>query len=342
MMSENSAAKFTSAYLIPIELFTKLRGLDWEKVVNKFDLNPAIAADPDSMSSFEEVVAVYEFIAQLANDDAAGVTIGSDTPLGIAGVFDYVALSAPTLRVAMQNWVRFHDLPTNAFSLEFTENSRFGYLKWEISESYGPNTQFIGVVFAFIVSRIRYIANDPSVNPVAEFKHSKPGNIEEYERHIGPNLQFNRPHARLAIPANLLSESSPQCEPNLYDIIEQTALKKLREQENKSDQIFLITQRISKSLINGNVSIETIAREMGMSGRSLQRILKSSGTNFRELTEKVRKSLSKHYLTQTDISLNEIAFMLGYSDQSAFSRAARGWFGVSPRTYRIKHGARSQ
>ena len=67
-----------------------------------------------------------------------------------------------------------------------------------------------------------------------------------------------------------------------------------------------------------------------MSSRALQRELEKANTSFRDLVDETRKSMARQYLADTSLPLTEIAFMLGFSELSAFSRAARSWFGVSP------------
>ena len=91
---------------------------------------------------------------------------------------------------------------------------------------------------------------------------------------------------------------------------------------------------IDDQLPSGNVTDEIVARSLYMSSRKLQRQLKKAGTTFNTLLNEVRQDLAKKYLREEDTSMTEIAFLLGFSESSAFSRAFKRWTGVSPTTYR--------
>jgi AraC-like DNA-binding protein len=88
-------------------------------------------------------------------------------------------------------------------------------------------------------------------------------------------------------------------------------------------------------LPSGGIIDEKVAEQLNMSGRSLQRRLKEAGTTFRTLLEGVRKDLASTYVRDPDVELVEIAFLLGFSDQSAFSRAFKRWTGITPSEFRM-------
>ena len=81
--------------------------------------------------------------------------------------------------------------------------------------------------------------------------------------------------------------------------------------------------------------LSDIARRLGMSGRTLQRRLSDEGYSYQTLVDESRRQLAKRLLHQTDFSLVEVAFMTGFSEQSAFTRAFKRWAGQTPRSYRI-------
>ena len=91
---------------------------------------------------------------------------------------------------------------------------------------------------------------------------------------------------------------------------------------------------IVDQLPSGNVTDESVARTLYMSSRKLQRQLQNAGTTFNTLLNEIRKDLAQKYLREQDTSMTEIAFLLGFSESSAFSRAFKRWMGVSPTQYR--------
>jgi AraC-like DNA-binding protein len=87
-------------------------------------------------------------------------------------------------------------------------------------------------------------------------------------------------------------------------------------------------------LADGAASLSSVAERLHMPARTLQRRLADQGLSFSQLIEDVRKRLARTYLQQPEIPLTEIALLLGYSESSAFSRAFRQWYGVSPSRFR--------
>ena len=96
------------------------------------------------------------------------------------------------------------------------------------------------------------------------------------------------------------------------------------------------TRAIAESLNSEPPLLEHIARRLRISPRALQNRLGQKSTTFERVLSETRRALAVRYLRDTDLSLTEIAFLLGFSEQSAFTRAARGWFGCPPRAMRDK------
>jgi AraC-like DNA-binding protein len=91
---------------------------------------------------------------------------------------------------------------------------------------------------------------------------------------------------------------------------------------------------ILSCLPDGEPRREMVARTMGMSERTFQRRLRDEGRSYQELLDGVRRQLAERYIAQNDMSLAEAAYLLGFEDQSSFFRAAKRWFGTSPRAHR--------
>ncbi len=329
----------TATSLAHTKSVLRARGLAWRQLASELGFDADLISDPNARLPFKTLLAIYEYAADKSGDDAIGLTIGASVPIGTVGVFEYVGLSAPTLRAAFNNWVRFHSLPTNAHRLSTAEDDNFGYLCWHIPDSFGPHAGFLDWSFGLLASRIHSMFHDMPVAMISEFSHSAPGNLSEFRRVLGDNLHFNQAQDRLGVARALLdlelAELQPRVsEPNLHALMLQAALQELEKREHLSDNLLTISEHITEDLRNGDLSLEGIAAKLAMSPRTLQRVLDASGTSFRRLTEDIRLAIARRYLIETDIPLSEIAFLCGFSEQSAFSRAAKSWFGVSPKQYR--------
>jgi AraC-like DNA-binding protein len=96
---------------------------------------------------------------------------------------------------------------------------------------------------------------------------------------------------------------------------------------------------IAESLCGGDPSIEMIAARLGMGARTLQRRLADTGTTHQELLDQMRREMSRDLLRDDSIAIGEIAYLLGYSERSAFHRAFKRWYGVAPAAFRSERKA---
>jgi AraC-like DNA-binding protein len=126
-----------------------------------------------------------------------------------------------------------------------------------------------------------------------------------------------------------LSSSNPK----LADLNDQVMIEYLAELDQDN-----LAQRVKATILDqlpsGNVTDESVSRDLYMSARKLQRQLESAGTTFYTLLNETRVDLAKKFLRDQGTSMTEIAYLLGFSENSAFSRAFKRWMGVSPSQYR--------
>ena len=113
----------------------------------------------------------------------------------------------------------------------------------------------------------------------------------------------------------------------------------LRERQASADTGHQVKLTLKRSLVGRRPTVQTTAREMGLSARTLQRRLTDADLTFQRLVEDARRELARHYLKHTAVELNEIAFLLGYDHANSFFRAFRGWEGTPPGEWRARHRA---
>ncbi len=103
---------------------------------------------------------------------------------------------------------------------------------------------------------------------------------------------------------------------------------------DRSDIVIRVKTLLIRELPSGQVTEEAIAKDLNMSQRTLQRKLREEGTTYKELLDETRRDLAAKYIQVSNVSINEITYLLGFSEPSNFSRAFKRWTGVSPSVYR--------
>ena len=106
---------------------------------------------------------------------------------------------------------------------------------------------------------------------------------------------------------------------------------------NPDDLVAQSQQEIMRALGDGEPDIETIADALAVSTRTLQRRLEERDLTFSKLVDQVREDQARNLVSSGGMSLSEIAFFLGYSDQSALTRAFKRWTGQTPKSFRMAH-----
>ncbi len=166
------------------------------------------------------------------------------------------------------------------------------------------------------------------------FSHKKPEYVEVYKQHFRCPLKFNQKEDAIVLDRKLAEKSIPGSYPYMKNILMEYAeglLAKLEAGKQFQDDVKRI---IADLLPKGFVDIEQISEKLNMSRWTLTRQLKKEGTTFKELLSELRKEFAMNYLENKKLSATEIAFLLGYSEASAFQRAFKSWTGKNPNEYR--------
>lgn len=157
--------------------------------------------------------------------------------------------------------------------------------------------------------------------------------VAQYEQVFGCPVYFGRAGNRILVQKSALTFSSSFRDPRLKKLLEQNASQVLQQVAGEDDLVRAVKATISEALAQGLPGLAETATTLGLNERSLQRNLARQGTSFQELLDQVRSELALHYIQQ-DVSLLDIALLLGYSEQSAFHRAFKRWTGIPPSRFR--------
>ena len=166
------------------------------------------------------------------------------------------------------------------------------------------------------------------------FEHPKPRRIATHKRVFQAPIQFGCARTELVFAARLLDLPLPKADPALAALLQRNARALLGRTEPRSSFADVVQQVISKACAPGDLQLAAVARKLGTSTRTTQRRLAAEGILFHELVRDTRSTLAKNYLRKGELAICEIAYMLGFSQPSAFHRAFHRWTGTTPRTFR--------
>src|ERR1700682_4612566 len=163
------------------------------------------------------------------------------------------------------------------------------------------------------------------------FTHAEPSYRTEYDRIFGVPLFFGSHMNALLVDEAFLKMKLPRTNPYLSEILSARAEELLKSLEMSKSMRGRVETLVVPMLHTGKVSMDTIAAKLGLSRQTLFRKLKAEGVTFEKLLDELRHQLALYYLNGKKVPVNETAYLLGFSEPAAFSRAFKRWTGSSPR-----------
>ena len=313
------------AYLRGLLDYVQARGVTQEQLLGG---KPIHLEDRDARLPESECAALFDHAAALLNDDAIGLHAGEQIRPGHYGALGYVAMNCATLGEALSGLRRYHALVLDIGPMEQTIENGQLCLSWN-PDVERPYRQMAEYNLAGLVTFSRWISGRRN-NPLRiDFTYAAPKDLAEHERILGCPINFSQDRYRLVMSADWLAQPLIQPDAAMRTMMEQLAERQMQTL-TRGDAITDARAAIARRLGEGDVELIAIARQLNLSSRTLQRKLQDANLSFTQLVDDVRKELAERYLADAKLDLVDIAFLLGYSEQSAFTRAYKRWTGHAP------------
>ncbi|MBS0243815.1 MAG: AraC family transcriptional regulator ligand-binding domain-containing protein, partial [Proteobacteria bacterium] len=247
----------------------------------------------------------------------------------------YLLLNAEDFKTCIECLCRYVRLQCDGISFSLTEDAMSARVVLVCAPTFvAPRKQFHEFVMELLAIRFRQLFG-PQWSPLkVEFEYRRPNCAASYTDVFGANVEFECPSTALTMRSDTLRDRNHVAEKNLFDVLRSAAERELAGLDRSRGLLWRVDEYVANSLTVRSVSLESCAATVELSSRRLQSELKRLGTTFEDEVSRVRRSLAERYLLDTDMALTEIALLLGFSELSAFTRAARGWFGMPPSQWR--------
>lgn len=328
------ARRVTGSYLQPLLEAAQERGVTAAQLAAAAAV-PALqqATLPDSLAA-QDYVKLLAVGAELASDPHFGLHVGERVKLGTYSVYGLILLSCRDFGQVLQQTMRYeqlaHDLGRSALAID-GDNAEY---QW-ISNYPDASRHLVESVYAGIRVFSTWLAGMALPSSRIQFTHAQASDSAEYVRLFGAEPLFGEPVNSVHFHAALLSWPVPNADVGLYPVLQQHA-ETLLQERTRSDQGIAaqVHAAIIKNLAHDRVRLSSIAEELNLSPRTLQRKLNEAGASFQQVLDQARFALATDYLRQDSLSLVDISFLLGYQEQSAFTHAFKEWAGVNPGAWR--------
>ncbi|SFN49491.1 transcriptional regulator, AraC family [Roseovarius lutimaris] len=251
------------------------------------------------------------------------------------GAFGLAWKTAPTLRGSLERAARYARLLTSVAGYEVRNHDAGAYF---LLQRDGPRTLGMRLSNEATLASALSIMREVSPAPVAPLevhcRHAAPTDTAAHEAFFGCPVIFGSDLDGLLMSAETLARDNRLGDPAIAQFLRPHLDAELAVASSQTSFIQTLLRRMSDRLSEGPPRAADMAREMGMSERTLHRRLASDGMSFQSILEQARRQLAEGLLVQSDHSIAEIAFLTGYSEQSAFTRAFKRWVDQTPAAFR--------
>lgn len=309
-------------------------GADPDRVLGAASLRADDLQDPMRDLTLAKYCGLFEAAAQQTRDGNFGLHFGHGFKPQQLGAIGYVAISSPTLAAGLHNMSHYFAAHQESSLLSLRTEGATATLEYQVQDGRIARRRQDAELSIGMFCNVFWHCLGRNWAPLEiHFEHPRPLDGHEHAQLFRAPVYFARPSNAIVFRRSDLDTLMPGADPYLLSLLE-PVLRDRRARAGTGDLAGLVRRAIERTFSGSGPSIARVAAELDMTGRTLHRRLQERGESFNDLVRGVRRDLALQYLATPHIPLTEIAFLLGYSELSAFSRAFHQWAGMAPLRYR--------
>ena len=310
---------------VPLDPILKRAGLTRRQVSN-----------PDARIPYRKHATLLSLAGQATGDDCFGLRLVASVTPQQAGLLGYVFLNSATLGDALANLVRYFRVLSDAMEFDLEVGRKEVVLVNRFTDPLvADHRQIVECELSLLYRFCQLITGREIRLSRVEFEHARPEYAEIVGQVFGAPVRYRRDRNALAFEAGHLDLPVEAADSELLKILLRHCQLILGERPKSDGLVFDVQRLIANMLPSGQPKMDAVARELGMSPRTLTRRLAEEGHTYKGLLDEVRRKLALQYLKDKRISFKQIAYLLGYSEVAAFYHAFRRWAGASPLQYQM-------
>jgi AraC-like DNA-binding protein len=331
--------------------FAVSRGADRQVLIERSHIDPNDLKDQDNRIPLANYMALLKAGIELCREPALSLLFGEAVKLQDISIVGLIGVAFENVESIRRQVNRYAPLTLDADdggtadAIEFVRENGDVWMKFT-TEIYKDNPLLTESGFARNVCGVRALqaslsASMPSLAnlqfPKAiRFTHAEPSYRAEYDRIFNVPLFFGSHMNALLVDKAFLNMKLPRTNPYLSEVLSARAEELLKSLEDSKTTRGRVENLLIPILHTGEARVDMIASKLGLSRQTLFRILKAEGVTFEQVLDELRHKLALYYLNGKKVPVNQTAYLLGFSQPAAFSRAFKRWTGSSPRMARLK------
>lgn len=311
------------------------KGIDSDLLLKNTSVTPELLSDPSARLSYQQVIFIVNNIIQHYPNATFGLELGQAINVNQFGMLGYAILSCADLRSALRLGKKYHSLVDPAFTFEVVDQGETTAIRLTSHLPIEPFFRvmcdvFLGMFFTlgrFLTGKPNLEANEVHLN------HPKPDYSAAYSDLTHCPVLFDQPRTEIIIDSLLLDTPLTMADQATAAMAEQQCEDILARMGPKEGIVSKV-RRILLSSPGSFLPVDEVASQLATSTRTLSRGLQDVGTSYQRILDEVRKEMAIEYLRSSNLPVEEIAALIGYSDPSNFRKAFRRWTTHAPSYYR--------
>ena len=309
-------------------------GGDVDRIFGAVRVDIGLLNSPFNELSLAQYCRLFEEAARQTGHDNFGLRFGHGFKPRQLGPLGYMAINSPTMAAGLRTLVDYMPAHQQNTTMALRRERDLLYLDYQITDGRISRRRQDAELSLGMFCNIFHHCHGRQWTPLEiHFEHARPLDSREHETLFGAPVFFAQPTNSIVFRPGDLDAAMPDPDSYLFSLLE-PFMRGRQRRACSDDLVGVVRQKIELHFNTGDPSIKKVAAELGMSSWTLHRRLRDLNVSFHDLVRGARRELALRYVAQPHIPLTEVAFLLGYSELSAFSRAFRQWTGMSPVRYR--------
>jgi len=310
-------------------------GIDLDPILRATNLARPQIEDGSIRLMARDQISFLNHIARELDDDLLGFHLALAPDLRETGWLYYVLASSDTMGEAVQQGARYSSIVNEGVSLRRIRSNELALEIQYVGVSRHVDRQQIESFMTLLIRMCRQLTGLKLKPDRVQFMHHRKVVPSELVAFFGENVEFGADADEVVFAPTLKNRPVVSADPYLHNLLisyceEALSRRHARDGSFRSS----VENAIAPLLPRGKARTREIAHRLGLSQRTFARRLSSEGLTFLEVLEGLRTDLAKRHLADKNLSISEIAWLLGYQEVSAFTHACKRWTGKSPREIR--------
>ncbi len=311
------------------------KGLSKEQLLKNVGISAEQLQDPSTRLTYQQLLFLANNLIALYPAPTLGLDVGKAININQFGMLGYAILSCANLRSALRLGQKYHALVDPAFTFEVVDQGDTVAIRFTSHLPFEYMYRLVCDVFlGMFASLARFLTGNELLDAKEiHVNHPEPEYAKAYYELTNCPVLFDQPRTEIIMDAALLDMPLAMADQATAQMAEKQCEDILARMGPKEGVVAKV-RRILLSNPGNFLPVDVVASHLATSTRTLSRSLQDVGTSYQRILDEVRKEMAIEYLRNSNLPIEEIAALVGYSDPSNFRKAFRRWTGRAPSYYR--------